>query len=272
MHILLIFVLTLIWPSAWAHVGLTFPPARQYDLDFLDNIRTKGPCGMPKGDVKTTIKAGTKFNITWHLGYPHQGGFRLEILDAQEKHHSYLTPEGENYVTGDTTAQSFQVSIPSDLECKDCTIRLVRQALEWSKRYLFWSCADVDIVQAGDYSEDCNGHGKAFAGRCNCNRLYYGHRCQYQDECIKDDDCGRRGRCIDIDATTAPRKQCFCQLGYFGPGCAQESALRKTELKEGLYTKREISPSYTLYWRIIPDTQEIEMALKVKGTDRKSVV
>ena len=117
------------------------------------------------------------------------------------------------------------MSIPSDLECKDCTIRLVRQALEWSKRYLFWSCADVDIVQAGDYSEDCNGHGKAFAGRCNCNRLYYGHRCQYQDECIKDDDCGRRGRCIDIDATTAPRKQCFCQLGYFGPGCAQGKML-----------------------------------------------
>lgn len=32
-----------------AHVALTFPPARKYDLDFLDNSRTKGPCGMPKG-------------------------------------------------------------------------------------------------------------------------------------------------------------------------------------------------------------------------------
>ncbi|KAG8257400.1 hypothetical protein J6590_051099 [Homalodisca vitripennis] len=31
-----------------AHVALTFPPARKYDLDFLDNSRTKGPCGMPK--------------------------------------------------------------------------------------------------------------------------------------------------------------------------------------------------------------------------------
>lgn len=31
------------------HVALTFPPARKYDLDFLDNSRTKGPCGMPKG-------------------------------------------------------------------------------------------------------------------------------------------------------------------------------------------------------------------------------
>lgn len=32
-----------------AHVALTFPPARKYDLDFLDNSRTKPPCGMPKG-------------------------------------------------------------------------------------------------------------------------------------------------------------------------------------------------------------------------------
>lgn len=34
---------------ATAHVALTFPRARQYDLDFLDNARTPGPCGMPKG-------------------------------------------------------------------------------------------------------------------------------------------------------------------------------------------------------------------------------
>lgn len=32
------------------HVALTFPPARQYDLDFLDNGRTHAPCGMPKGE------------------------------------------------------------------------------------------------------------------------------------------------------------------------------------------------------------------------------
>lgn len=31
------------------HVALTFPPARKYDLDFLDNSRTPAPCGMPKG-------------------------------------------------------------------------------------------------------------------------------------------------------------------------------------------------------------------------------
>ena len=37
-------------------------------------------------------------------------------------------------------------------------------------------------------------------------------------------------------------------------------------MREGLYTKKEISPNYTLFWRIIPDTQEIEMAMRVKGT------
>lgn len=38
------------FPLISAHVALTYPPARKYDLDFLDNARTKGPCGMPKGE------------------------------------------------------------------------------------------------------------------------------------------------------------------------------------------------------------------------------
>ena len=29
-----------------AHVRLTYPMGRTYDLDFLDNVRTRGPCGM----------------------------------------------------------------------------------------------------------------------------------------------------------------------------------------------------------------------------------
>lgn len=36
--------------SVKAHVALVFPPARKYDLDFLDSSRTKAPCGMPKGN------------------------------------------------------------------------------------------------------------------------------------------------------------------------------------------------------------------------------
>jgi hypothetical protein len=58
---------------ARAHVALTFPPARKYDLDFLDTFRTEKPCGMTKGDTKTVIAAGKDLEITWHLGYPHRG-------------------------------------------------------------------------------------------------------------------------------------------------------------------------------------------------------
>ena len=49
--VLLVGLLVVVQVS-YAHVGLTFPPARKYDLDFLDNVRTKPPCGMPKGKLK----------------------------------------------------------------------------------------------------------------------------------------------------------------------------------------------------------------------------
>ncbi|GAB0091753.1 integral component of membrane [Sergentomyia squamirostris] len=49
--ILLNLLLTLGYIGVDGHVALTFPPARKYDLDFLDNSRTKAPCGMPKGKM-----------------------------------------------------------------------------------------------------------------------------------------------------------------------------------------------------------------------------
>lgn len=42
--------------STTSHVALTFPPARTYDLDFLDTSRTPGPCGMPKGKIFFCLK------------------------------------------------------------------------------------------------------------------------------------------------------------------------------------------------------------------------
>jgi len=61
-------------------------------------------CNYFSGDVRTSIKAGTKFNVTWHLGYPHQGGFRLELLGPDEKKVKDLTPTGNGpFVLGDTT-------------------------------------------------------------------------------------------------------------------------------------------------------------------------
>nr|CAH7743939.1 unnamed protein product [Callosobruchus chinensis] len=40
---------------ALGHVALVYPPARKYDLDFLDNSRTKPPCGMPRGRFRDRI-------------------------------------------------------------------------------------------------------------------------------------------------------------------------------------------------------------------------
>lgn len=50
-HVALLALVTLVvtLTAVHAHVALTYPPARKYDLDFLDNSRTRGPCGMPKG-------------------------------------------------------------------------------------------------------------------------------------------------------------------------------------------------------------------------------
>ena len=70
-HLLILLIPLLGYSSC--HVSLTFPPARDLNLDFLDNIRTPAPCGMPKGEAKMSVLAGSAFNVTWHLGYPHRG-------------------------------------------------------------------------------------------------------------------------------------------------------------------------------------------------------
>ena len=50
--ILIIFFTTL----CQAHVRLDFPIARDLALDFLDNVRTPAPCGMPKGKIMTSLQ------------------------------------------------------------------------------------------------------------------------------------------------------------------------------------------------------------------------
>jgi hypothetical protein len=98
-------------------------------------------------------------------------------------------------------------------------LRLLRQADEWTNAYRFWSCADIDIKPRKEYRETCSGHGKYLATKCKCDKNYYGPRCQYWDECTVDQDCGLQGKCIDIGGSALPRKQCYCKLGWFGPGC-----------------------------------------------------
>jgi hypothetical protein len=73
-------------------------PIKNYVLLFLNKKF------IFAGEIRTSVKAGTKFNVTWHLGYPHQGGFRLELLDANEKLIQELTQAGDGkFVLGDTT-------------------------------------------------------------------------------------------------------------------------------------------------------------------------
>ena len=43
-------------------------------------------------------------------------------------------------------AQAVDVTLPAGYTCEDCTIRLLREAAEWSRAYRFWSCADVRII------------------------------------------------------------------------------------------------------------------------------
>lgn len=150
-----------------------------------------------------------------------QGGFQIQLLDELERPVLDLTPSvnGSKFVSTDATTQQFQVRLPSDYVCQNCSIRLLRQANEWVDWYRFWSCADVDIVPRKDFKETCSSHGKYFPGRCKCDKFYYGDRCQYKDECTVDQDCGIHGKCIDLEGTSLPRRQCYCNFGWFGPGC-----------------------------------------------------
>uniref|UniRef100_T1K348 Chitin-binding type-4 domain-containing protein n=1 Tax=Tetranychus urticae TaxID=32264 RepID=T1K348_TETUR len=175
----------------YSHVSLSFPKARKYDFDFLDNGRTKGPCGMPKGIERTSLPAGVQFNVTWHLAYPHKGGFRLELLDPSEKLILNLTQSStsnpaNNWIKDDdVTTQSYPVTLPKTLVCRGCTIRLLRQASEWGDKYTFWSCADVDIIPVSSIVTSknavCSGNGKfdKDLGACRCNRPYSGIVCQF---------------------------------------------------------------------------------------------
>ena len=151
----------------------------------------------------------------------------MQLLDENGKFmRSLTTPsmreedDSKGWLTADPTAQAHTVKIPDDVRCEGCTIRLMRQAREWSGGYRFWSCADVDIVRPRslDAEEMCsfNGRWRAEAGQCNCARRFYGPRCQYEDECEDDSDCGN-GQCVDVRATTAPRKRCVLKRFFSTP-------------------------------------------------------
>lgn len=45
-----------------------------------------------------------------------------------------------------------------------------------------------------------------------------------------------------------------------------ESAFKSTDIDYSLYTSKELSPDYSVFWRILKEQQEIEIVLKVNGT------
>lgn len=72
---------------------------------------------------------------------------------------------------------------------------------------------------------DCSGHGRYFSDRCLCNGRFVGAECQYENECEKDEDCeGRFGKCVDLEATSYPKKQCFCSQGAYGHKCSKRES------------------------------------------------
>uniref|UniRef100_A0A915IMZ1 Uncharacterized protein n=1 Tax=Romanomermis culicivorax TaxID=13658 RepID=A0A915IMZ1_ROMCU len=250
------------------HVRLTFPQARYPPLDFLDNARTTPPCGVPKPPpelgIRTSLKAGSTFNVTWSLAYPHQGGFRIEILDSDDQVRHVLTPEKQHYTGEDNpTAHIYQVTLPRE-ECENCAIRLMRQAAEWSEGYQFWSCADVNILI--DPKEKCSHHGKFENDRCQCDKLFSGPFCQYEEECSIDDDCGgiSRGKCQELESNSYPTRVCFCQPGYFGPKCLEESPLKTVNFDPTLYESKAFGEEQQnkLFWRILEESSEIEMIMQ----------
>ena len=70
----------------------------------------------------------------------------IELLDSKDRPLANLTSD---WVGGNNrNLQEVEVPIGGTTVCQGCTIRLVRQALEWGGSYRFQSCADVDIVSA----------------------------------------------------------------------------------------------------------------------------
>lgn len=253
-----------------AHVALTFPPARKYNLDFLDNIRTPGLCGMPAGlSAPYNLESGSSLNITWYLGYAHKGGYRLELRAQNDSLLSVLAPTDPSLqYTGSerpTSASQF-VQLPPSLTCESCYIRLLRQAVEWRtgspEGYLFRSCADVNIVPKVDELNQCSMKGYWTGERCVCEKYYYGDKCQYENECEADSlsDCGDHGSCITVSEISAlfAAKQCYCQAGWFGPRCSLQSKVTTLNVDPKQYRSKQLG-AVQLYWKIEGDEIDVVM-------------
>ena len=44
-------------------------------------------------------------------------------------------------------SQSVEINLPTGFKCDNCSLRLQRQASEWSDDYIFRSCANIKVVE-----------------------------------------------------------------------------------------------------------------------------
>uniref|UniRef100_A0A0R3RSH7 EGF-like domain-containing protein n=1 Tax=Elaeophora elaphi TaxID=1147741 RepID=A0A0R3RSH7_9BILA len=222
LQLLLLFHLLLQYRTT-GHVALTFPAVRFPPLDFLDSARTISPCGVPKphNPRYTQLYVGELYNFTWRLQYPHQGGYRLSVINESGDTVEQLAPvKGSDYVgIEDQTVQ--YATVRPTRPCSPCTVLLERQALEWGQAYGFRSCADVNIIQEVPKDDErCSKHGDYENGKCKCHHSYSGEMCQYKDHCSTDEDCLNDGKCMK-EPNAVIRRTCYCAFGYFGQNCDQ---------------------------------------------------
>ncbi|CAD5226256.1 unnamed protein product [Bursaphelenchus xylophilus] len=289
----ILFLLFYLIPSTVSHVTWTFPEARYPPLDFLDTARTVGPCGVPKSDrsTYTTLKTGTKYNVTWRLQYPHQGGFRISLIDYLGNQVEQLAPprtgsEGNSTSFDGLQDQSLEDhQIKFDSICPNCTLVLERQALEWGPSYKFKSCAEVHVVEIDpSQGKDCMGRGKRDdTGYCECNKGYSGDLCQYQNDCDGDKDCWNGGRCI-ANGIFPNKKSCFCQYGWHGKDCRDRSGplfiddtcfnynetVDTTDFKYNMYNPKcykehQLTKDDLLYSRVLKDELEVILDFKTES-------
>ncbi|KAF8363342.1 hypothetical protein PRIPAC_90265 [Pristionchus pacificus] len=277
-------LLLLFLPFTSSHVSLTFPSSRYPPLDFLDSLRTKGPCGVPvpRKQYLTNLIINKPYNITWRMGYPHQGGYRLTLIDGHGDTVAQLTPTtNASYVgTMDQTEMKETVVFPK--ECSNCSILLQRQAIEWGKAYTFHSCADVNIVSEETEDTQCNGRGRMKEGKCDCDPGFGGKECKSIVHCSSDEDCGKGGKCIEERGTLVV-KTCFCPYGQFGRNCdtqfngLPDNCFAYNNLKRGEFNKhgmfneecymsKQLNSNDTVYYRHLKSEDEVEVILDFDTT------
>jgi len=250
----LVFGFLAIFHISEAHVSLLFPPARRYNLDYLDSFRTAKPCGgMPKGDIVTTIPNGQKLKVEWHLGYAHRGGFKIELINDKGQTDIDFTQDFVGSENIETT--SYEIDIPPDFTYKGI-LRLTRQAAEW-KDYYFYSCADVEIVNPSDFDEDYY-----------CDKFHTGDKCQFMQDCKHDGDCKNGGRCLQNTVNVEPKRECYCPIGSFGKNCEKKSPLVTKSYNQSDYTVMPLNgEDFKFMWKLMGRFQDtLEGVIVAKTT------